>query len=301
VAKKSGGGGCLVLVLVVGLLAFGYYKWQHGSSSAPPEGVDTGGGSGRYVALGDSYTSSPRTGRQAGTPAGCDRSDDNYPHLVSAKLKPAQFADVSCSGATTANLSAAQKTGNGTNPPQLDAVTAETTLVTLGIGGNDVGFFSYASGCATTNQNASPCRDRLTAGGRDQLAERIDATAPKVAAVLDRIHQKAPKAKVVVVGYPAVLPDGTGCWPSLPFGAGDIEYFRGALGKLNKMLEDQADAHRAGYADTATPGKGHDVCSASDKRWVEGLLPASPAAPLHPNARGEQGMADAVLAVLKLP
>ncbi|KDN20661.1 SGNH/GDSL hydrolase family protein [Amycolatopsis rifamycinica] len=300
-AKKSGGGGCLVLVLVVGLLAFGYYKWQHGSSSAPPEGVDTGGGSGRYVALGDSYTSSPRTGRQAGTPAGCDRSDDNYPHLVSAKLKPAQFADVSCSGATTAHLTGSQKTGNGTNPPQLDAVTAETTLVTVGIGGNDVGFFSYASGCTTTDQNASPCRDRLTAGGRDQLAERVDATAPKIAAILDRIHQQAPKAKVVVVGYPTVLPEGAGCWPSLPFGAGDIEYFRGALGKLNKMLEDQADAHRAGYADTATPGKGHDVCSASDKRWIEGLLPSSPAAPLHPNARGERGMADAVLAVLKLP
>ncbi|MBE1499026.1 lysophospholipase L1-like esterase [Amycolatopsis lexingtonensis] len=300
-AKKSGGGGCLVVVLVLALLGFGYYKWQHGSSSAPPDGADTGGGSGRYVALGDSYTSSPRTGRQAGTPAGCQRSDDNYPHLVSAKLKPAQFADVSCGGATTAHLTAPQKTDDGTNPAQLDAVTKDTTLVTLGIGGNDVGFFAYAAGCTTAHSTASPCKDKLTAGGHDQLAERIDAAAPKVGAILDRIHTKAPKAKVVVVGYPTVLPDGDGCWPVLPFGSGDIAYFREALGKLNKMLEDQADSHRAGYADTATPGKGHDVCSASDTRWVEGLLPASPAAPLHPNARGEQGMADAVLAVLKLP
>ncbi|WP_410668470.1 SGNH/GDSL hydrolase family protein [Amycolatopsis sp. cmx-4-68] len=300
-AKKSGGGGCLVVVLVVGLLAFGYYKWQHGSSSAPPGGADTGGGTGRYVALGDSYTSAPRTGRQAGTPAGCERSDDNYPHLVSAKLKPAEFADVSCSGAATGDLTAAQKTSNGTNPPQLNAVTAKTTLVTLGIGGNDVGFMSLASSCATSQRAASPCKDRLTAGGHDQLAERIDATAPKLGAVLERIHSKAPDAKVVVVGYPAVLPDGDGCWPTLPFGAGDIAYFRDSLGKLNKMLEDTADAHRAGYADTATPGKGHDACAASGERWVEGVLPASPAAPLHPNARGEQGMADAVLAVLKLP
>lgn len=289
------------MVLVLALLGFGYYKWQHGSSSAPPDGADTGGGSGRYVALGDSYTSSPRTGGQAGTPAGCQRSDDNYPHLVSAKLKPAEFADFSCGGATTAHLTAPQKTDNGTNPAQLDAVTKDTTLVTLGIGGNDVGFFAYAAGCATAHSTASPCKDKLTAGGHDQLAERIDAAAPKVGAILDRIHGKAPKAKVVVVGYPTVLPDGDGCWPVLPFGSGDIAYFREALGKLNKMLEDQADSHRAGYADTATPGKGHDVCSASDTRWVEGLLPASPAAPLHPNARGEQGMADAVLAVLKLP
>ncbi|WIY03817.1 SGNH/GDSL hydrolase family protein [Amycolatopsis mongoliensis] len=299
---KNSGGGCLVVVLVVGLLAFGYYKWHHGSSSAPPDtGADTGGGTGRYVALGDSYTSSPHNGRRAGTPAGCERSLDNYPHVLSAKLKPAELADVSCSGATTGNLTAAQKTPNGTNPPQLDAVNAKTTLVTLGIGGNDVGFISLASSCATAHRSGSPCKDRLTAGGHDQLAERIDATAPKVGAVLDRIHVKAPEAKVVVVGYPTVLPDGDGCWPVLPVGAGDVDYFRGALGKLNKMLEDQADAHHAGYADTATPSKGHDVCSASDTRWVEGLIPTSPTAPLHPNARGAQGMADAVLGVLKLP
>jgi lysophospholipase L1-like esterase len=301
VAKKSGGGGCLVVVLVAGLLIFGYYKWQHGSSAAPPDGAETGGGSGRYVALGDSYTSSPRTGRQAGQPPGCERTDDNYPHLVSAKLKPAEFADVSCGGATTASLSATQKTSNGSNPPQLDAVTAKTTLVTLGIGGNDVGFLALAPGCATAHPSASPCRDRLTAGGHDQVAERIDATTPKVGAVLDKIHAKAPKARVIVVGYPTVLPDGDGCWPALPLGTGDVAYFRGALGKLNSMLEDQAKSHRAGYADTATPGKGHDVCTASDKRWVEGLLPASPAAPLHPNARGEQGMADVVVTLLKLP
>jgi len=299
VAKNSGGG-CLVVVLVVGLLAFGYYKWDHGSSSAPPAGAATGDGTGRYVALGDSYTASPRTGKNVGTPPGCDRSDDNYPRLVSADLKPAEFDDVSCSGATTANLTAAQKTGNGSNPPQLDAVTAKTTLVTLGIGGNDIGFLSLASSCATAHRSSSPCKDRLTAGGRDQLAERIDATAPKVGAVLDRIHKQAPKAKVVVVGYPSVLPDGDGCWPVLPLGAGDVAYFRGALGKLNKMLEDQADAHSAGYADTATPGKGHDVCTGSETRWVEGVVAGLHSTPLHPNARGEQGMADAVLGVLKL-
>ncbi|WP_328445607.1 SGNH/GDSL hydrolase family protein [Amycolatopsis sp. NBC_00438] len=300
-AKKSGGGGCLVVVLVVGLLIFGYYKWQHGSSAAPPDGADTGGGSGRYVALGDSYTSSPRTGGQAGQPAGCERTDDNYPHLVTAKVKPAEFADVSCGGATTASLSGTQKTSNGSNPPQLDAVNGKTTLVTLGIGGNDVGFLGIAPSCATAHPSASPCKDKLTAGGHDQIAERIASTAPKVGAVLDKIHAKAPQAKVIVVGYLTVLPDGDGCWPALPFGSGDVAYFRDGLANLNSMLEDQAKSHRAGYADTATPGKGHDVCADSDKRWVEGLLPASPAAPMHPNARGEQGMADVVVTLLKLP
>ncbi|GAA3554593.1 SGNH/GDSL hydrolase family protein [Amycolatopsis ultiminotia] len=293
-AKKSGGCGLLVLVVVAGLLGFGYYKSKHDSSAAPPSGADTGGGSGRYVALGDSYTSAPHTGKRAGTPAGCDRSDNNYPHVVSAKVKPAQFADVSCSGATTADLTSAQSTQSGTNPPQLDAVTSATTLVTLGIGGNDVGFIELAPSCVTSHAGGAPCRTRLTTGGHDQLADRIDTAASRVGAVLDRIHDKAPKARVIVVGYPTVLPNGDGCWPSLPIGSGDVAYLRDELDKLNDALADQAKDHDAGFADTAAASKGHDVCTSSGTRWVEGLVPTSPAAALHPNARGEDGMADVV-------
>jgi hypothetical protein len=51
---------------------------------------------------------------------------------------------------------------------------------------------------------------------------------------------------------------------------------------------------QAGVTDTYTPSSGHNACSAEASRWTEPLLPASPAAPLHPNAAGEQGMADAV-------
>src|SRR5437763_5312316 len=103
-ANKSSAG-LVLLVVVVGLVGLGYLKSQQGSSTAPPAppGSDTGRGTGKYVALGDSYTSSPRTGSQAGDPPGCDRTTNNYPHLVAADLKPASFTDVSCSGATTAS------------------------------------------------------------------------------------------------------------------------------------------------------------------------------------------------------
>jgi lysophospholipase L1-like esterase len=298
VASKNGGR-LILLVVVVSVIGFGYYRAQQGASTdAPvPPGSSTGSGTGRYVALGDSYTSAPRTGAQAGGPAGCARSDNNYPHLVAASVKPAEFADVSCSGATTANITGSQQTKDGTNPPQLDAVTPSTTLVTIGIGGNDIGFIALAGQCATADPGSAKCRNQLTAGGKDQLAERVDATAPKVAAVLNKIHAKAPKARIVVVGYPTVLPDGNGCWPSLPVGGPDVNYLRDSLGKLNAMLAAQAKAHQAGFADTATPGKGHDLCTGPDARWVEGLLPAN-AAPLHPNARGERGMATAVESVV---
>jgi lysophospholipase L1-like esterase len=287
----------VVAVIIACLIGFGYLRSQQNSSATAPAGSGTPGGSGRYVALGDSYTSSPRTGAKAGTPAGCDRSDNNYPHLVAAKLRPAEFVDVSCSGASTVDLTGSQTTGNGTNPPQLDAVNADTTLVTLGIGGNDVGFISLVGECVTLDRNASPCKARMTAGGRDQLAERIDATAPKIADALERIHDRAPHARVVVVGYLTALPDGAGCWPFLPLGTADVAYVRESEARLNDMLAAQARAHRAAFADTATPSEGHDMCASTGTKWVEDLIPTSSAAPLHPNAKGEQAMADAVLRV----
>jgi lysophospholipase L1-like esterase len=284
----------VLIVVAAAIVGFGYYRSHQGASDAPPAGATTGGGSGHYVALGDSYTSAPDTGAKAGGPSGCSRSDNNYPHLVAASIHPATFTDVSCSGATTDDMSGSQKTSGGTNPPQLDAVTSTATLVTVGIGGNDVGFIGLASQCITVHPSGSACKDKYTAGGDDQLQDRINATAGKVGSLLDKIHAKAPKARMVVVGYPTVLPDGDGCWPVLPVGSGDVAYLRDSLSKLNDTLKVAAEAHSAGFADTATPSKGHDLCADSKVRWVEGIIPTSRAIPFHPNAKGEQEMADVV-------
>jgi hypothetical protein len=65
------------------------------------------------------------------------------------------------------------------------------------------------------------------------------------------------------------------------------------------MLKQRAEMAGAAYVDTYTPSTGHDACSSSVARWIEPLIPASSAVPLHPNARGEQGMADAVVNAIK--
>ncbi|WP_191257409.1 SGNH/GDSL hydrolase family protein [Amycolatopsis oliviviridis] len=300
VTQRRTGGGCLFLVIVLSVLGIAYHLWERGTS-VTPAGVTTSDGTGRYVALGDSYTASPGTGRPAGTPVGCDRSDNNYPSLLAAKLRPAEFADVSCGGATTEHLIGEQQTRDGTNAPQLDAVDGDTTLVTIGIGGNDVGFAGLGAQCATQQQTASPCKTQLTAGGRDQLAERIAAAADRLGGILDRIRSKAPEARIVVVGYPTVLPDdNAGCWPILPVGEGDVAYFRDSLRQLNTTLQETAKEHQAGFADMSTASKGRDMCSAANRRWVEGPAPSVPAAPLHPNARGEEGMAEVIEKLLKV-
>jgi lysophospholipase L1-like esterase len=247
-----------------------------------------------YVALGDSYTSGPAIPTQVD--ANCARSNQNYPSLVAAAGHYASFTDVSCGGATTVQMWQAQ----GTNGPQLDAVNRDTTLVTLQIGGNDIGFGSIIATCAglsVTDPAGSPCKQHYRASGIDQLTVNVVKTAPKVAQVLRAVHRQAPHARVVVVGYPDLLPDdGVGCFPSVPFAAGDFPYLRDTEKQLNAMLRIEALLGHAEYVDTYRPTVGHDMCKAPADRWIEPLAPASPAAPAHPNAKGEQVMAQAVTA-----
>ena len=256
---------------------------------------------GRYVALGDSFTSGPLIPSQVDL--NCVRSNRNYPSLVAAAIGSSSFTDVSCGGATTDDI---LNPGDGqlgiTVPAQINAVTADTALVTVGIGGNDIGFSSIINTCAEDsldNPFGTPCRDRYTAGGTDQLRARITATVPKITAVLQAIRAKAPNARVVVLGYIAILPDsGYGCWPKVPVAFGDVPYLRGVQKALNSMLASTAAANGATYVDVYTPSIGRDACKGSSTRWVEGLIPENSAAPFHPNARGEQGMASVLIARL---
>jgi lysophospholipase L1-like esterase len=256
---------------------------------------------GRYVALGDSFTSGPLIPTQVDL--NCTRSNHNYPSLVKAAIGSSVFVDVSCGGATTNDI---LNPGDGelgqAVPAQISAVTATTALVTVGIGGNDIGFSSIITTCAQSslsNPFGSPCKNQYTAGGVDQLQARITATAPKVASVLAAVHAAAPGAAVAVVGYPGILPDtGYGCWPTVPIAFGDVPYLRGIEKSLNSMLANTAAANGASYVDAYTPSIGHDACKSSSVRWVEGLFPSNSAAPFHPNAGGEQGMATAVIAKL---
>jgi hypothetical protein len=256
----------------------------------------------RYVSLGDSYTAGPLVPDQTGSPAGCLRSTHSYPFLVAAGTGAATFTDVSCQGATTANMTHSQSVPLGTNPPQDNALSAGTTLVTLQIAGNNIGFSDIIIHCTTlslTNPFGSPCKSHYTSGGTDKLLAKINATAQKVAADLQRIHADAPNARVFLVGYPAILPNsGNGCWPLVPIAFGDVPYLRGVEKALNSMLASVAAANHATFVDTYTASIGHDACQAPGTKWVEGLIPTSPAAPFHPNQLGEQGMARQVLAAL---
>lgn len=243
-----------------------------------------------YVALGDSYAAGPIIPNQI-APLGCLKSDHNYAHLAAPTIG-LPLRDATCSGATTADMTSPQETELGTNPPQLDSLDAETTRVSLTIGGNDIGFSEIALSCVTLNPFSTPCKDKYDAGGKDQIAERIAATAPKVAAVLQGIHARSPAAKVFVVNYAAIFPEtGFGCWPQMPIGFGDVPYLRSKEKELNAMLATQAAANGATLVDWYIASIGHDACKGSSSRWVEPVVPTNPAAPIHPNLAGMTGAA----------
>ena len=265
---------------------------------------------GSYVALGDSYTAGLGIPEQAGATAGCGQSTSSYPYLVARSLR-LDLTDMSCSSATIADMTAAQPTGDGTNPAQLSALSSGTALVTVSIGGNDIGLVDIVTKCTELDlvpalipgrgsSTLTPCEDFYTSGGTDQIRQRIQAVTGHLADTLTQIRERAPHARVYVVGYPDLLPaGGGGCGDALGITAGDIAFLNQEEVRLNGALEQVARAAGDGYVDTYTPSQGHDACSAPASRWLEPLLTTSAAAPLHPNAAGERVMADAVMEAVK--
>lgn len=251
-----------------------------------------------YVALGDSYVAGPFIPNPV-LPLGCLKSDHNYPHLAAPSI--GALKDPSCSGAKTDDMTNPQSVEiDGPNPPQFNSLEAGTEIVSLTIGGNDIGFSEIAQSCITFNPFSSPCKDKYDSGGKDQIAERIAATAPKVAAVLQGIHGRSPQARVYVVNYPAIFPEtGSGCWPQMPISFSDAPYLRAKQRELNAMLATEAANNGAKLANWYQASIGHDACKSSSVRWVEPLVPNNPAAPIHPNLHGMEGAAAVLVSAVK--
>jgi lysophospholipase L1-like esterase len=250
----------------------------------------------RYTALGDSFAAGPLIPNPV-APLGCLKSSNNYGRIAQRSLGIAEFRDATCSGAETEDMFAPQNVSpGGPNPPQLDSLSTENQLVTLTIGGNDIGFSDLAQDCVSVLPFGSPCRDQYTRGG-DQISARIAATSGEVDGVLDEIRLRSPGAKVLVVNYAAIFPhSGNGCWPRMPVTPADVRWLRSKHEELNRMLATQATANGATIVDVYKAGEGRSACAGSGMRWVEPYIPGNAAAPLHPNLRGMQAMAAMVVA-----
>lgn len=252
-----------------------------------------------YVALGDSYSAA--SGVLPLDPSAnpfCARSTRNYPHVI-ASATGAKLTDMTCGGAQTKDFTAGQYPGL---KPQFDALSADTDLVTLTIGGNDANLFAGAIfACAaaglSTGGWGSPCK---TLNG-SKFDDQIDNTIyPAVRLALADLTAKAPNADVAILGYPWILPEKDGCFHKMPVARGDVPYLRAMQAHLNEVIAKAAGETGVTFVDLAEASDGHDACKPIGTRWVEPALFGTNFVPVHPNALGEAKMAAEALAVLGL-
>lgn len=253
----------------------------------------------RYVALGDSYSAASGVLPIDLTAPQCLRSLRDYPHVIAAATG-AQLEDVTCGAAETGDFFESQYPGTA---PQLDAVNADTQLVTMTIGGNDSGVFidtildCGAAGLSTLGQG-SPCKDRYGSSFEDTID---DTTYPSLVRSLAAVRAKAPEATVAILGYPWIMPASGGCFDKMPVATGDVPYVRGIQATLNDAVRRAAAATGTTYVDMNAVSNGHDACQPLGVRWVEPVLQGTNPVIVHPNALGESKMAAQALSVLGLP
>lgn len=257
------------------------------SASSSPGTADQDSAAAAYVAIGDSYTAGPGIDPADTEQPTCFRSDGNWPNLL-AEDEGMTLDDVSCSGATT--RSAIDGLGS-TVPSQLEALGEETRLVTVGIGGNDGALFtSLLQSCSRDGGSCGRYVDQ-------QAPEVLAQTSANVADLLGQVRDRAPQARIVLVGYLRLAPESGTCdLLGVPASAADDA--RRIEQGLEDALARAAVAADVTFVSMRTASQGHDACAGADA-WVNGgQVLDGDGVVFHPRSPGMAAVADAVAAVL---
>lgn len=223
---------------------------------------------------------------------GCDRISDAYPGLVERELT--EF------------------------PP--GRLGGQTDVITIGVGGNSLPFGRMLQTCLTQGATGQTCRGRYTnpSEGEESIAEKLARVQDEYVEMLAHVHEAAPNATVMTVGYPAVLPEDASDCNRLslselgPIAHSDIDWLRDdVLKQLNSTIKQVTGFFGDRYVDVYSSSVGHDACQPADTKWIEGicgdaedywptsipgtLLNCAPvnkrATLVHPNAAGHENTA----------
>lgn len=275
-----------------------------------------------YVALGDSYAAGYGLPTSPGWDQWCSRSIQSYPAQVAAHFDFVR-TDATCQGATIANvLDTPQQIGGGkTVPVQLDALSPTTKIVTVTIGGNDLGFFDILASCVALSAQGplllSPshanCAEVYAAHGGNVLDAKVASTVmPNLTKLFAAIRAKAPDAKVFVVGYPSLMPDTAdtpagGCFSPLgspnafPITNADVPFLAGVESTLNDATQTAATQAGFTFVPLQADSVAHTACSTTAP-YIRGILPNGSQGFLpwsfHPNLAGATFMAQHVEAAI---
>lgn len=247
----------------------------------------------RYVALGSSMAAGPGIRPSAdGAPFRAGRSARNYAHLVAQKLG-LDLVDVTYSGATTANVLTERQ--NGT-PPQVEALDGTEELVTVTIGGNDVGYVPMlmAAGMPRFARSVpllgGRLRDLLDPTLRDRALVDVAESLKEVGRT---VRQRSPRAKVLFVDYLTLLPPAGTAAP--PLSGVDAALGRRVADTLERLTGEAAADTGCEWVRVADASREHHAWSAEPWTTKPGLPLPGRTAPLHPNADGMREVADLVV------
>ncbi|MFI0357566.1 SGNH/GDSL hydrolase family protein [Actinomadura sp. 9N407] len=214
---------------------------------------------GEYVAMGDSYSSGSGAGDYIDQ--ACTRSANSFPAKWAEANAPASFKFVACGGAQIPDVRSGQ----------LSALSADTELVSISIGGNDSGFASTMIVCQLFS--ARWCRSVLE-NGREFIEEELPG---RLDTLYGEIRSRAPQAKVVVLGYPYLYKEGGTCTGSGSLSAEKRSLINDGSDGLNEAIKARAEAAGFTFADARPAFAGHEVCTTDP--WIDG-------GNVHPNAEG---------------
>jgi lysophospholipase L1-like esterase len=221
-----------------------------------------------YVALGDSYSSGVGAGSYTSSSGSCDRSTNAYSQLWASANDPASYVSAACSGATTSSVISSQ----------LSALSSATTLVSITVGGNDVGFSSTMETCVL--DSTSTC---VSAISTDE-AEIANDLPGELNNVLGDIRADAPSARVVVLDYPELydLSKSASC---VGLSTTDRTDLNQAADQLDSAIQAAAGRHGDVFVDVRSAFAGHEICDSN--RWLHSVNILDLTESYHPTAAGQ--------------
>ena len=258
----------------------------YGQPAPPPAGA-------KYVNMGSSFAAGPSIMPSADNPTTrCGRSAQNYAHQV-ARRHGLALVDVSCGGSTTEHLLGPWKE----LAPQLDAVDADTQLVTMTTGGNDLGYLGGLSAMSCANVAARPgAVSKAPCGAAPPLPtdETYAALETRMRRIVAEVHRRAPKARLIIVDYATILP-AAGVCPAVPLLPAQADSSRGIAKRLNEITLQVAKDTNTEVIPASKITEGHDACGKD--AWLNGYpSPGVAVEPtfFHPRLAAMTAIADAL-------
>jgi hypothetical protein len=224
-----------------------------------------------YVALGDSYSSGVGAGDYTSSSGDCDQSTNAYPYLWDDSESPSSFSDEACSGATTTDVL----------DDQLGPLNSSTGLISLTVGGDDVGFTSVMETCVLDSTSSCVSAvDNAETEAQDDLPAKLDT-------LYSAITSDAPNAHVVVLGYPELydLSESSSC---VGLSTTDRTDLNQAADILDGVIKTQAEDYGFSFVDIRPYFSGHEICDSD--AWLHSVNILDVSESYHPT---EDGQADA--------